>query len=139
VEVERAAVTQELHQRGGRERAALGGRAQRREVVLALDEDVERGRETRPGGRRRGAADADGRAGKPRERRGSRFDPRQGRVSREVDDEDRRARERRVGLERERRAERCQGLGEREGRGAYPVPSPSSLRSTRRRSFPVSL
>ena len=66
-------------------------------------------------------------------------DLRQGRVPGEVDDEDRSADERRVRLERERRAERCQGLGERECLGAYRVPSASSARSTRRRSFPVSL
>jgi hypothetical protein len=102
VEIQGPALAQDLHQRGRGQRAALRGRANRVEVALGLDDDVEGWREARAGGRRGGERQTDRRARELAEPRSGRLE-RSGRsASAEVDDEELRAEERRMRFERER-------------------------------------
>jgi hypothetical protein len=139
VDVEGAPVAEDLHQRRRRERAALRGRPHRLEVSLALDQQVEVRRELRARARRPLEREADRRAGEAPERGGGGRGIAERRIGREVDDQERRAAERRMLLGRERRAQPLDRLREGQCSGAYRAPSASSARTTRRRSFPVSL
>ena len=113
--------------------------ANRFEVAFVLDKNVEVGSKARSGGRRWNQREADRRAGKQGEHRRRRRDLRERRISREVDNQKRSANEWRVRLQRERRAKRQHGFGERDAFDAYVVPSSSSARTTRLSNFPVSL
>ena len=132
-------MTQKLNQGGCGEGATRRRGADRFEVAFVLDENVEFCGEARSRRRQRNERQAHRRAGKQGEHRRRRRDLRERRISREVDNQKRSANEWRVRLQRERRAKRQHGFGERDAFDAYVVPSSSSARTTRLSNFPVSL
>ena len=131
-------VAQELDEGRRRDGGPLDGRADPVELGVALDEQVAAVGDG-PGGPRAGRAEGDGGAGEAGEDREDRVD--RGRVRGcgvpEVDREEGLAGQRRAVLGRERGAEPVDRLRQ-VADGGYDAP-PSSWRSTRRSSLPVSL